>query len=148
MAILDHSLLCHISDSILGGSLPRGMYERLSPWVVGPTRTLLAKTCTKCDEFKQGCEFMLRTQTGKVKRSSWCVTCHYNQCKRNDKKSNALSLDSAINHHQRWTPSELDHLYVLRHVGDSRQEVAEILGRSIAAISVAYNRYFVEGADC
>lgn len=124
-----------------------------SPHVVGVSRTLLARTCTRCGHFKQGDEFKvmwLSTHKNRNKswaRHPWCRPCVLNVTEAATKKANHKSWDKAYNHRQHWTCDELDHLYVLHRVGYSGEVIAETLGRSIAAVRQAYHKHFSGEVD-
>lgn len=122
-----------------------------NPFEVGAHRTLLARTCVRCGEFRQGNEFDFFYSKHKgckrstLTRQAWCRPCLREWVNKRNIEKNHESWDKATNARQLWTKAELDHLYMLHNVDYSWSVISEVLGRSLSAVTSAYNKYFVNG---
>lgn len=107
-----------------------------SPYSVG-TRTLLARTCTRCGKLADGESFPVIA--GKGVRRSTCHDCT-NLKKKRDREERGIGLPAPrpaeelqTNKKQRWTES--DDLYLTENLPNkSYEEIALVLGRSLRAV--------------
>lgn len=95
------------------------------------TRTLLAKSCARCHEFKQACEFAFIR--GRY-YDAWCKKCHQKNTGRHRYLLQEKSRDDARKHRQEWTMAELHELTVLYTEGFGATAIAKKLGRTTTSI--------------
>lgn len=106
------------------------------------SRTLLAKTCPYCGEFKQASEFRLRTGRKGVKyHQTDCEDCKTKMAKASDKANNDRLRALAGNSRRLWTEPEIKHVWELTDAGFKNREIAEALGRSLSSVNIAKSRF-------
>jgi hypothetical protein len=107
-------------------------------------RILLAKTCSRCGELKQGHEFSINNHGYYL---GDCDHCKYLYAKESTIRANHASQDHAHKNGDPWTSGDLVRLAELLNLDLPYKEIAKRLGRTINAITVAKNRYIEEVED-
>lgn len=97
------------------------------------SRTLLAKSCTKCHVFKQAVDFPKDPRGFWV---SWCTACRYASAKTIVRRENDASLEKATHHLESWTTDDIDLAWRLTNLGLSNRQIGERLGRTTIAVQV------------
>ncbi len=109
-----------------------------SPFSAG-SRTILARTCTKCGQLADGDSFPLINQ-GKGGRRRVCHNCQ-NAQKKLDREQRGIGLPAPrppevlqTSKYELWTDKDLDHLKDAYAQGYSYEDIALALGRSARAV--------------
>lgn len=97
------------------------------------TRTLLAKSCTKCRVFKQAVDFYKDSRGIWV---SWCTDCRYRSVQTIVQRGNDESLEKATHHFETWSSEDIDLVWRLTDLGLSYRQIGERLGRTTLAVQV------------
>lgn len=104
-------------------------------------RTLLAKTCYICGEFKMADQFPLVV---KCYRDSYCRKCHNTAPQVQMREHQNATLDGAKKHRKPWTDEDMRQLEALFLEGLSGPAVAHALGRSMYAVYTMKNKLMKE----
>lgn len=110
-------------------------------WTVG-TRTLLARSCSVCFEFKAGAEFRVFRNGS---RQAQCKRCQYLSSKRSERITNDHSIKHASRQRAEWTTYEIDLLRKLCDDGWAVKDIAYRLSRTAFAIQTAKTRWVDTG---
>jgi hypothetical protein len=94
-------------------------------------RTILARTCTRCGEFKQADEFA-RVMGGYC--DSYCKDCHNAHSKPVMLAHQKEALRAATKHRQPWTDGECRRLAEMVSEGRTGPYMAKELNRSVYAV--------------
>ena len=102
------------------------------------TRTVLAKSCSTCGDFKQASEF--RMSRGKWLQSQ-CKKCQHTAAKKSNQRTNGTSRDRAYRNNQPWTLAEVRQLEAYLQQGVPLANVAYRLNRTLFGVNSAIRRY-------
>lgn len=109
--------------------------SKIPEWV--GYRTLLAKTCIMCDEFKQAAEFIW---VGDYKYSPYCRVCMKKYVMGIQSEHQKTTLSRAANAKLPWTDVDLIQLKSLIAKGWTTTEIALEMGRSFASVRAVKHR--------
>ena len=104
-------------------------------------RTILAKTCPLCGEFKMADQFGV---LHKYYRASYCRRCHNVHGRPKIREHQLKALDVAHKHRRPWTEDDIDKMRQMIHEGLSGAQMALQLRRTLYAVYTMKNRLLEE----
>jgi hypothetical protein len=106
-------------------------------------RTLLAKTCPTCLEFKQAFEFNIDPKLKNGGHRTNCRVCHMRISNAIRKRFQSESIVEASKNRTEWTEKEIEHLQQLVNAGLKSREIARIMSRTYASITNTRHRELI-----
>lgn len=104
-------------------------------------RTLIAKTCTRCDSLQPASEYF-RMKTGYW--GTYCKTCTKTLSIKKNKAANRNSMRAATKSGLPWNTMEIKQLKSLVGEGKTTAEIAKMFSRSITSIERTKARYGIK----
>lgn len=101
------------------------------------TRTLLAKSCAACGEFKQSKEFV---KSMGIYKNSYCNKCRNEMAAPLVKEHQQEALDAAVRHRQPWTDQDIKALLAMIEKGCTGPQMALSLNRTVYSVYTMKNK--------